>query len=65
MKHSRAQESCKLLEAVKFDGYNKEQEKQLRCRKRPPKQAEEDRWFEMYRILFPEDNFELTPSPCK
>lgn len=64
-RHLREPEPCKISDAGEADGYNKEQEKQLRVRKRPPNQTEVDRWFEMYRILFPRDNAMSTPSPCK
>lgn len=64
-KHSKAPEPCKVFETEEVDGYNKEQEKQLRVRKRPPNQTEVDRWLEMYRVLFPQDDPILIPSPCK
>jgi hypothetical protein len=63
--HLEELESCQVIKTEDFDGYNKEQEKQLRRRKRPPNQTEEDKWFEMYRILFPEDEQDSLPSPCK
>jgi hypothetical protein len=63
--HSREPEPCRVSETEEIDGYSKEQEKQLRGRKRPPKQTEVDRWFEMYHILFPHDDPKSIPSPCK
>ncbi|KIW06211.1 uncharacterized protein PV09_02688 [Verruconis gallopava] len=38
-----------------IEGCSQEQERKLRCRKRPPGETDEDRWAEMYRILFGDD----------
>ena len=38
-----------------IEGCSQEQERKLRCRKRPPGETDEDRWGEMYRILFGDD----------
>lgn len=41
------------------------QEEALRIKKRvPPNTTEEQRWNEVYLVLFPEENGAL-PSPCK
>jgi hypothetical protein len=64
-KHSKEPVPCQVSEAEEADGYSKEQEKQLRGRKKPPNQTEEDRWTEMFRILFPNDDHASMPSPCR
>ena len=62
--HSRSQDICELGNADLVEWCDKEQEKKLRSRKRPLGQTEEDRWREMYRILFPFDDDLTIPSPC-
>jgi hypothetical protein len=38
----------------------------LKCRKRPIKfQTEDEKWKDMYKILFPDDDQSKVPSPCK
>jgi hypothetical protein len=64
-KHSKDPIPCQVSEPEETEGYNKEQEKQLRGRKKPPNQTEEERWFEKYIILFPKDDHSSIPSPCK
>jgi hypothetical protein len=46
-----------------IEGCSQEQERKLRCRKRPPGETDEDRWAEMYRILFGDDC--EVPGPCE
>jgi hypothetical protein len=47
-------------------GFNKDQDAQLRSRKRDPTvRTEGDRWRKVYRILFPLDFEDSIPSPCK
>lgn len=42
------------------------QEESLRVKKRvPPNTTEEDRWNEMYMVLFPDADIKALPSPCK
>lgn len=42
------------------------QEEILRVKKRvPPNTTEEDRWNEMYMVLFPDADVEALPTPCK
>lgn len=58
-------ERCTLREAATPDeGLDQNQERWLRMKRRLPG-AEEDRWKEIYRIVFPADSEELVPSPCK
>jgi hypothetical protein len=56
-------EGCKLLEVVQQDGITNETVEKLRSKKKAHRdQSEEDRWREIYQILFPG---EILPSPCK
>lgn len=42
------------------------QEEILRVKKRvPPNTTEEDRWNEMYLVLFPDADAGALPTPCK
>ncbi|KAF2477623.1 uncharacterized protein BDR25DRAFT_2571 [Lindgomyces ingoldianus] len=62
--HQRADERCPKRHEVAIEGFDKLQEKRLRSRKRvQPEVSEEDKWREMYRILFPDDDDMLMPSP--
>jgi hypothetical protein len=63
--HSQQLVPCEIGQAEEADGYNKEQEIQLKGRKRPADQTEVDRWFAMYTILFPNDPPISVPTPCK
>jgi hypothetical protein len=56
--HQRADVPCKLREKSS-DAITEEQEKQLRTRAKPHS-SEEDKWKEMYRVIFPG---EKVPSP--
>lgn len=48
------------------EGFTKEQEKKLRSRKKThADMTDEDKWREIYMILFPDDDPETIPSPCK
>jgi hypothetical protein len=57
-------ESCTPKETPPGEGLDKDQEKQLRTKRRSTR-TEEENWKEIYRILFPADSTELMPSPCK
>jgi hypothetical protein len=48
-----------------FEGFNKDQERKLKFKKKMPHSSEPDKWVEIYQILFPEDDFSIIPSPCK
>ncbi len=61
--HLRLAQSCEVQLAELPEGYNKEQEKLLRRRKRVDC-SEEDRWREMYMVLFPDDDRGMIPTPC-
>jgi len=58
-----------VVEAVQrnmLDGFTKEQEEMLRSRRRVrPGTGPADKWREIYMILFPDDNVDNIPSPCK
>ncbi|OCL01890.1 hypothetical protein AOQ84DRAFT_425204 [Glonium stellatum] len=52
-KHRELQ-ACEVQPELQIEGFNQEQEKKLRSRKRTaPNQSEEDKWKGVYRILFP------------
>ncbi|ORY10733.1 hypothetical protein BCR34DRAFT_485248 [Clohesyomyces aquaticus] len=62
--HQRADERCPKQPEEFIEGFDKLQEKQLRSRKKiQPEPSEEDKWKEMYRVLFPDDDEALMPSP--
>ncbi|KAI5456709.1 hypothetical protein BGZ63DRAFT_457996 [Mariannaea sp. PMI_226] len=59
--HQRLPEGC-AVQLVNFpEGIDKEQEVLLRKRKK--KGTEEEKWFDVYRILFPDEDGDLIPSP--
>jgi hypothetical protein len=64
--HSKREDSCILnSHPVQHDGFNKEQEKELKSRKRKNRdQTEEQKWNDMFIILFPNYQGSL-PSPRK
>ncbi|KAK4119403.1 hypothetical protein N657DRAFT_259737 [Parathielavia appendiculata] len=46
------------------EGFTKDQEKKLRSRKKShADMTDEDKWFEIYKILFPDDDPSAIPSP--
>ncbi|KAH8897567.1 hypothetical protein GQ53DRAFT_759818 [Thozetella sp. PMI_491] len=55
---------CSVQSAELPEGYNKEQEKTLRKRKKIDC-SEEQRWRDMYMVLFPDDGEDMIPTPCK
>jgi DNA-directed RNA polymerase subunit M/transcription elongation factor TFIIS len=62
--HSRQPESCALRRVEHVNGIDKVQEAQLKRRKKPT-ETEEQRWKAMFLILFPDDDEDAIPSPCK
>ena len=49
-----------------FEGIDDEQEKRIKSRKRSAgTQSEEDLWRAMYKVIFPDTDERLTPSPCR
>jgi hypothetical protein len=65
--HTRQPEPCRLNSEPDNDpsrGINKAQEVQLRSRKRRSNQTEEDKWRDIYLILFPGEEHSM-PYPCR
>lgn len=62
--HQRLPQGCEVKVVELLEGYNKEQEKLLRKRKRGLG-SEEDKWKDMFKCLFPDDNEDIIPTPCK
>jgi hypothetical protein len=62
--HLRASEACLIRDDVQEEGIDDVQERQLRSRRKEKSgKGEEERWADIFRILFPdEDNI---PCPCK
>ncbi|KAF4909610.1 hypothetical protein CGCF415_v005721 [Colletotrichum fructicola] len=53
--HSRLTEGCNLSQKICIEGFNSTQEEQLRSKKRQPNlRTEEDKWRNIFRILFPD-----------
>jgi hypothetical protein len=65
MDHMRSLEQCPLTNRPEMEGITKEQVTKLRSRKRQPKMGEAERWREMYKVIFPDENEDLIPSPCE
>ena len=62
--HLRQTRACEIKEGPLFSGFNKEQERQLRSRRKTGLD-EPGKWKEVYKILFPDDDEALMPSPCE
>ncbi|KAK3990439.1 hypothetical protein QBC44DRAFT_239201 [Cladorrhinum sp. PSN332] len=60
--HQRSEVPCKLEKNKTLDAITDGQEKQLRTRAKAGS-SEEDKWREMYRIIFPKTNPNAMPSP--
>lgn len=64
--HQRDARGCEIKDQVPLEGFDKDQERKLKSKKRSlVYQSEEDKWKGVYRILFPDDNDVDMPSPCK
>jgi hypothetical protein len=62
--HQRAEQTCEIKPAEIEEGISVTQEQALKSRKKTGKtQSEEEKWTEMYKIVFPEHS--IIPSPCK
>ena len=49
-----------------MEGFNRTQESLLRSRRKDGQElTEEEKWYKVYRILFPNDDHTNMPSPCK
>jgi hypothetical protein len=62
--HQRLPQGCEVRVLELPEGCSKEQEKLLRKRKRGSG-SEENKWKDMFQCLFPEDNEDMIPTPCK
>jgi hypothetical protein len=62
--HQRLPQGCEVKPAELPEGCSKEQEKLLRKRKRGLG-SEENKWKDMFKCLFPDDNPNMIPTPCK
>jgi uncharacterized Zn finger protein (UPF0148 family) len=65
--HVAAEVRCESrTQVAPVEGFNSTQEKLLRNRKKKQKEmTEEEKWIEVYLILFPDSDTEDLPSPCK
>lgn len=64
--HQRDPRGCEIREQIPLEGFDKDQERRLKSKKRSlVYQSEEDKWKGVYRILFPDDDEADMPSPCK
>ncbi|KAK4209627.1 hypothetical protein QBC37DRAFT_430117 [Rhypophila decipiens] len=63
--HQQQDPPCETSHNVGLvEGYSREQEKRLRSRKKAqPCMTDEDKWREIYMILFPDDDQDSIPSP--
>jgi hypothetical protein len=55
-------QSCEVRVCQLLEGFNKEQERTLRTKKKYSN--EEAKWLDMYKILFPDDEENMIPKPC-
>lgn len=62
--HSRMAQACEVQAFPVPDGLTKDQERLLK-KKRKQAGSQVDRWKEMYKILFPDDDENDIPEPCK
>jgi hypothetical protein len=62
--HQRQVGFCELNQSEPAEGLDKEQEKKLKSKKKSSL-SEEERWREVYKVLFPNDDEETIPSPCE
>ena len=64
--HQRAPQACETRSRVIADGYDRDQERLLRSKKKPAVvQSESDKWKQVWKTLFPEDGDNDIPTPCK
>jgi hypothetical protein len=64
--HLRVINPCGMRPREKIEGFDKLQHERLRSRKKSPTESsEEDKWRDVYRILFPFDDESIMPSPCQ
>ncbi|KAH7389987.1 hypothetical protein BKA66DRAFT_460242 [Pyrenochaeta sp. MPI-SDFR-AT-0127] len=62
--HQRDERGCAVRTQMPLEGFDKEQERRLKSKKRSQTyQSEEEKWKGVYKILFPDDEAEQMPSP--
>jgi hypothetical protein len=62
--HQRDLQGCEIQEQMPLEGFDKDQERKLKSKKRSlVHQSEEEKWKGVYRVLFPDDNDAEMPSP--
>lgn len=62
--HQRDPRGCDVREQMPLEGFDKEQERHLKSKKKSQvHQTEEEKWKGVYRILFPDDGEEDIPTP--
>lgn len=62
--HQRSDTPCALQMESTVEGITEGQERKLRAQS-PNAKTEGQRWIDVYRILFPDDDPSVIPSPCK
>lgn len=64
--HQRINPPCDVnSQSESPEGVSGSQISVLKARKKNPNVSETDKWKEMYRVIFPEDDEKDMPSPCK
>lgn len=61
--HQRLPEGCAVKLVDLPEGIDREQE--ILLRKKKKKGSEEEKWLDVYRTLFPDEDGDLIPSPCE
>jgi hypothetical protein len=62
--HQRDPRGCEVNEQIPLEGFDKDQERRLKSKKRSQTyQTEEEKWKGVYRILFPDDGEADIPIP--
>ena len=70
IRHLSSKDRCEESSGVSnqkgnsIEGFDEEQGKKLKKRSQPG-QSEDERWIEVYKILFPKDDHSRIPSPCE
>ena len=64
-RHSVAEVSCPAItDVLEPEGISEAQKLKLKSKKKLAK-TEKDRWYNIYKTLFPDDQHDDMPSPCK
>ncbi|KIW09128.1 hypothetical protein, variant 1 [Verruconis gallopava] len=61
--HSKQEISCLPTVGIELEGFDKNQEKMLKAKKKLPHLSEAEKWIEIFKILFPHDDPDQIPSP--